>query len=102
MEPLAPLLVVLVLALRGAAAVLVVTTLVGGFPRVVQLGLAMGQLGRERTLLVMPRQADIKIPTDLLGLTPIKYQIGPEGDLAAAIGPVCIQLRNVIGRLGCK
>lgn len=41
MEPLAPLLVVLVLALRGAAAVLVVTTLVGGFPRVVQLGLAL-------------------------------------------------------------
>ena len=41
MDPLAPLLVTLVLALRGAAAVLVVTTLVGGFPRLVQLGLAL-------------------------------------------------------------
>lgn len=41
MDPLAPLLVLVVLALRGAAAVLIVTTLVGGFPRIVQLGLAL-------------------------------------------------------------
>ncbi|MBS1121426.1 MAG: Bacterial export protein, family 1 [Deltaproteobacteria bacterium] len=32
---------VLVLALRGAAAILVLTTLVGGIPRIVQLGLAI-------------------------------------------------------------
>jgi flagellar biosynthesis protein FliR len=41
MDPLAPLLVLLALSLRGAAAVLIVTTLVGGFPRIVQLGLAL-------------------------------------------------------------
>ena len=69
---------------------------------VYELGLAMGQLGRERTVMVMPRGEDIKIPTDLLGLNPITYKVGPEGDLAAAIGPVCNELRQLIRRLGCR
>ena len=62
----------------------------------------MGGLGRERTIVVMPRGVDLKIPTDLLGLTPITFNVGPEGDLAAAIGPVCNDFRALIRRLGCK
>ncbi len=69
---------------------------------VYELGLAMGRLGRERTVMVIPRGVDLKIPTDLLGLTPITYKVGPEGDLAAAIGPVCTDLRALINRLCCK
>ena len=69
---------------------------------VCELGMAMGRLGRERTVMVMPRGVDLKIPTDLLGLSPITFKTGPEGDLAAAIGPVCNDLRALIRRLGCK
>lgn len=69
---------------------------------VYELGMAMGRLGRERTVMVMPRGVELKIPTDLLGLTPITFKVGPEGDLAAAIGPVCHELRAHIRRLGCK
>ncbi len=69
---------------------------------VYELGMSAGRLGRERTVMVMPRGVDLKIPTDLLGLTPITFKIGPERDLAAAIGPVCNELRVLIGRLGCK
>jgi CRP/FNR family transcriptional regulator, cyclic AMP receptor protein len=69
---------------------------------VYELGLAMGSLGRERTIMVIPRGVDLKIPTDLLGLTPITFKVGPEGDLPAAIGPVCNELRTLIRRLGCK
>ena len=38
---MSPLLQVVVLALRGTVAIAVLTTLVGGIPRVVQLGLSV-------------------------------------------------------------
>ena len=40
---------------------------------VFELGLFMGALSRERTFLMAPRGVDIKIPSDLLGLTLIPY-----------------------------
>jgi CRP/FNR family cyclic AMP-dependent transcriptional regulator len=39
-----------------------------------ELGLFMGALGRERTYFVCPRGIDIKIPTDLLGITRLDYR----------------------------
>ena len=38
-----------------------------------ELGLFIGALGRQRTLLVCPRGNDLKIPSDLLGVTPLKF-----------------------------
>jgi len=67
-----------------------------------ELGLFMGSLGRERSVIVMPRDADIKIPSDLIGLTPITYVTGPAGDLPARIAPACNEIRQLISRLGCK
>ena len=69
---------------------------------VFELGLAMGQLNRDRTILVQDANSTIKIPSDLLGLTPLKYRIGPEGDIAAALGPVVNELRSLIKRKGCR
>ena len=40
---------------------------------VFELGLVMGACGRKRAYLVVPRGTDVKIPTDLLGLTPVCY-----------------------------
>ncbi|TWT64410.1 TIR domain-containing protein [Rubinisphaera italica] len=62
-------------------------------------GICTGELGRRRTLLLQPRGVDIKIPSDLFGLNPITYSVGPEGDLAAALGPAVTEIQNVIGRL---
>lgn len=62
---------------------------------VFELGLFMGALSRGRTFVVRPR-ADIKIPTDLLGVTPLYYDEGD--DVAAA----CEQLNAAIERLGPK
>lgn len=41
---------------------------------VYELGLFTGALGRERSLLVVPSGVDVKIPTDLLGVTMLTYQ----------------------------
>src|ERR1700680_2043986 len=38
-----------------------------------ELGLFMGHLGRERTFVVRPRSNDLKIPSDLAGLTTAPY-----------------------------
>ena len=38
-----------------------------------EIGLFIGALRHERTLIIQPRGTDLKIPSDLLGLTPIDY-----------------------------
>ena len=61
-----------------------------------ELGMCMGALTRMRSFLVYPRGVDIRIPTDLLGLTPLTYVVGPDGDLDAALGSVCERVRRII------
>ena len=67
-----------------------------------ELGLFMGALSHERTFMIIPRGCDIKIPTDLLGLTPMDYQPGDLEDIASSLGPVCEQLRHIIDKIGVK
>ena len=44
-----------------------------------ELGLFMGAITRARTFVVMPRGTDLKIPSDILGLTPVMYEVLPAG-----------------------
>ena len=67
-----------------------------------ELGLFMGALSHERTFMVIPLDCDIKIPTDLLGLIPLKYQSDDSNDLAALLATVCDQLRYTISKTGVK
>ena len=67
-----------------------------------ELGLFMGALSHERTFMVIPRDCDIKIPTDLLGLIPLKYQSGDPNNLAALLTTVCDQLWHTINKAGVK
>lgn len=67
---------------------------------VFELGLFMGALGHSRTFLVYPYGIDIKIPTDLAGITPLTYEQRPQCELPSAIAPACNQLRNLILKVG--
>ena len=67
-----------------------------------ELGLFMGALSHERTFMIIPRGRDIKIPTDLLGLTPMDYKPGDLKDLASSLGPVCDQLQRIINKIGVR
>lgn len=69
---------------------------------VFELGFFMGALNRERTFIVVPRDQEIKIPSDLLGLTPLSYAAGSPDTLGQRLGPACNQLRNLIDRMGPK
>ena len=66
-----------------------------------ELGLFMGLLGRERVFFVVPNGEDFHLPTDLLGITPGKYDANREdGSLQAGTGAVCNQIRTIIKREG--
>jgi len=69
---------------------------------VFELGLFMGKLERSRTFIVKEQSTDVKVPTDLLGITPLTYVYRGGGNLAAAIAPVCTELRKVINNLGVR
>jgi len=69
---------------------------------VFELGLFMGGLGRHRTFLVKPKGLTLKVPTDLLGVTPIEYADGPKKTLANRIAPACKELRRLITRTGTR
>lgn len=67
---------------------------------VFELGLFMGRLGQDRAILVEPRDRDIKLPSDLAGITTVNYRYEPDVDVASFIAPACNQLRDHILRLG--
>jgi len=67
-----------------------------------ELGLFMGSLERNRTFIVKGQSSDVKIPTDLLGITPITYVEDESGKFSTVMGPVCTELREVIKKLGTR
>ena len=67
-----------------------------------ELGLFMGSLGRDRVFFVKEQKSDLKIPTDLLGITPLEYKPGKESDLPSRVAPICSELRKTIKEKGAR
>lgn len=67
---------------------------------VFELGLFMGRLGRQRAILMEPREEKVKLPSDLSGITTIPYRFENGRDAAAQIAPACDKLRQHILELG--
>ncbi len=69
---------------------------------VFELGLFMGAIGRERTYIVTPRGVDIKLPTDLLGVTRATYELGHLNSIGTRLSQVSQALWQRIRQLGPK
>ena len=52
-----------------------------------ELGLFMNQLGKERTFIICEEQANLKMPSDLLGVTTIKFRL--RENLSTSLSPAC-------------
>jgi predicted nucleotide-binding protein len=65
-----------------------------------ELGLFIGRLGRKRSFLLEPRGDEVKLPSDLTGITTISYKNVTGKELAAALGPACNKMREIINDLG--
>ncbi len=67
-----------------------------------ELGLFISRLRVERCFIVVPSGiSDFHFPTDILGLTPVKYEPDRQDkNLNAALGPACNKIRKSFERLG--
>lgn len=64
-----------------------------------ELGLFMGAIERSRTLFIVPADVDVKIPTDILGLNPLRF-VSQTGALVDNIASVCRDIATLIDRMG--
>jgi predicted nucleotide-binding protein len=60
----------------------------------------MGGLSRDRTYIVSPRGIDIKIPTDLFGVTRLQYVHRGPLSLSRRLRSVKSQIRRQIAKYG--
>ncbi len=66
-----------------------------------ELGFFMGRLGRQRAVLMEPRGTDVKLPTDLAGITTVSYKAADDGTgLAVSMAPACNRLRTLFNEHG--
>jgi CRP/FNR family cyclic AMP-dependent transcriptional regulator len=69
---------------------------------VFELGLFMGAIGRERTFLVVRKGAQLKLPTDLLGVTHAPYVQGNARSLGKRLRNVARIITHRIESIGAK
>lgn len=65
-----------------------------------ELGLFIGRLGQERCFFLVPNAEKMRLPTDLFGVNPTKYESGrSDSNWEAAVNPACMQILRVINQL---
>jgi predicted nucleotide-binding protein len=67
---------------------------------VFELGLFIGSLGRERTYIVTEKSVDLRLPTDLLGVTYLPYTKKRGKPPAYSLRMVVRQLKTLMKRHG--
>jgi hypothetical protein len=65
-----------------------------------ELGLFIGFLGRDRSFAVYERSANLHLPTDLAGVTMATYKLHESGNLRSSLGAATTLIEEVIDRLG--
>ena len=67
-----------------------------------ELGLCIGFLGRNRTFAVYDRTSNLRLPSDLAGVSIANYQPHSTGNSQAALGSACTAIKNRIAELGAR
>ncbi|WP_432565040.1 nucleotide-binding protein [Kineococcus sp. SYSU DK003] len=65
---------------------------------VLEFGLFLGALGRQRTYLLAT--GPVKLPTDVFGLTRLPYRARSDGNLSAALNAAALQIAQQVRTLG--
>jgi hypothetical protein len=67
-----------------------------------ELGLFVGGIGRNRTYIVYDRTKEIKIPSDLAGISKATFELYSDGNLQASLGACCAMIENEIEKNGIR
>jgi hypothetical protein len=68
-----------------------------------ELGLFLGSLGPGRVFIIRPRGQDLRLPSDLAGITVLDYNPDrKDGNLRAAVGPAATAIRNRVSAEGFR
>ncbi|HVE87556.1 MAG TPA: TIR domain-containing protein, partial [Myxococcales bacterium] len=65
----------------------------------IEAGMALGMLGRRRTVFVVEASARNRLPSDLAGVTVALFD-GKQQNLRAAVGPAVAQIKEAVGKYG--
>ena len=65
-----------------------------------ELGMCIGTLGRKRSFIVYDRNENIKLPSDLAGVTHATFEPHNDKNAQAALGAACTQIEQKILELG--
>jgi Predicted nucleotide-binding protein containing TIR-like domain len=67
-----------------------------------ELGLFIGSLGRDRTFMLYDRTNPPALPSDLAGISAATFAPHASGNLQAALGAPCANIRSSVERLGAR
>ncbi len=67
---------------------------------VFELGLFAGAIGRERSFFAVQKGADIKVPSDLAGISSLRYDLPEDQETGPDIAEACSQILERISALG--
>lgn len=65
-----------------------------------EIGLFIGRLGLKRAFLLEPHGEEVKLPSDLTGITTVPYRTAISKDIGPSLGPACNRMREIIQDLG--
>lgn len=67
-----------------------------------ELGLFMGSIGRNRAFALIDKTANLRLPSDLAGISLATYIPHESGNMQAAVGAACTQIKQAIRQVGPK
>jgi CRP/FNR family cyclic AMP-dependent transcriptional regulator len=67
-----------------------------------EYGISIGRLGRERSFLLVEADAGVKLPSDLAGLTTLRYQGTTQDQMERSVAKACDQARERIEFIGVR
>ncbi|MFT6909323.1 MAG: putative transcriptional regulator [Oleiphilaceae bacterium] len=66
-----------------------------------EMGVFVGAIGKSRSFILKPRDVEMHLPTDLLGVTPADYDATrSDHDLVSATNKACSLIKSEVERLG--
>lgn len=66
-----------------------------------EMGLFIGAIGKSRSFILKPRDQEMHLPTDLLGVNPADYDSNrSDGDLVSATNKACSLIKSEVERIG--